>query len=261
MGKHSRGGPQDLARPDLGGFDSSARRAATPPRRRRALSEHTGGSEESGISPVTALLSLVSVLTLIVLLVIASGSTRVSQPQHLNGDALGPEYGEDLAAYAQRADETLARATEADAAGTGAHMWAMVTFAQPLDVSGTVAAVTDVLQLRVSGLIIGVNYVRDIPEPTTDSTLSDLVAAEVELVAAAAGVPLTDDQVKVGGLIVYGDVTALKQLRQRPEIAAVEALPADAVHGRFGIKPFVVEAAPAPESEPSVEDTQPDVGN
>lgn len=140
-------------------------------------------------------------------------------------------------------------------------MWAMVTFAQPLDVSGTVAAVTDVLQLRVSGLIIGVNYVRDIPEPTTDSTLSDLVAAEVELVAAAAGVPVTDDQVKVGGLIVYGDVTALKQLRQRPEIAAVEALPADAVHGRFGIKPFVVEAAPAPESEPSVEDTQPDVGN
>ena len=48
---------------------------------------------DGSISPVMALISGFCVVVLVIVLAVASTSDRVSKPQNINGDALGPDRG------------------------------------------------------------------------------------------------------------------------------------------------------------------------
>nr|WP_120492246.1 hypothetical protein [Corynebacterium lactis] len=225
-----------------------ARHGKNAPSRRakedRAPSRRAHSS--SSISPAMAVLSAVCVIALVAVLMVLSTSDRMSKPQNINGDFLGPESWETLAAYSARADESLGRITletsnsERDEPSRPApRFWALVTFGEPLDYKRAAASVEGVADLRVASIILGSAVTRDLPEPGPAAGRQQLIDNEVRLVAASAGMAAGDPRLLINGLIVYGDADTLKQVRHRADIAAVEALPEGAVRGRFGVRPYL----------------------
>lgn len=217
------------------GKDRSSRRA-----------RETGRHSSASISPTMAALSAVCVIALVAVMVVLSTSDRMSKPQNINGDFLGPESWESLTAYSARADESLdlisretSQSESDEPSRKDPKFWALVTFHEPLDYSRAAKSVDGLAQLRVASMILGSMVTRDLPEPGKAANRERLMHDEVELVAASAGLATDDPKLLINGLIVYGDATTLKQTRQRPDIAAVEALPSDAVRGRFGVRPYL----------------------
>lgn len=191
-------------------------------------------------------LSVACVVALVVTVIALSNSDRMSRPTAVNGDALGPETGESLDVYAGRAAATLEPG--ADTGSGDAARWALVTPGRPLDTAGLTAlfaptaAVSD---LRVSTLLVGgVQWA--VPEPATGRRREDVFAAVRAQAAVSAGVPVTDASLSVTGVLVHAPAPVLRDLSDAPGVRMVEALPPDAVYGRFGVRP----AFPAPEGEP-----------
>ncbi|MGJ0183274.1 hypothetical protein [Corynebacterium glyciniphilum] len=179
-------------------------------------------------------LSVVCLVCLAVTVIALASSERMSRPQAINGDVLGPDNSETVDEYLVRAAESVQDAEPSDAA-----RWALVTPEQPADPDELAEIFSSMPALRVSTLLSAESR-WEIPEPADGHRRADVFAATREQVAASAGVELDDPSLDVLGVLVHGTSADLQELSERPGVLAVEALPPDAAYGRFGLRPVTV---------------------
>lgn len=203
--------------------------------------------------PVTALLTVILVAA-----VVAVGALDSPRPTAARGDRLGPESGEPVAHYLDRAQRSLDEESAA--------RYALVS----LD---TEVSPADALQLTAGTRIAEVIFRVPIPRvqtpivavPVPDGAEAVLRAegiaatrtttggstARAAQVAAVSSARLAGGCACVVALLVRGETTALQQIGTRPGVRAVEALPADAVYGRLGVSLLLPEqdgiVAPGPD--------------
>lgn len=179
-----------------------------------------------------ALLALLCVIALVVAVVALSGSDRTNRPSPINGDQLGPAPVETVDQYVTRADAAL------DAIDDAEPHWALVSLLPARSPSEAAAAVDGIAGLRVATMIVGSTGIRDIPEPVAGATRADVLTREYDAYLRALTLPEAVAAPEVTGLVVRATADRLREIRGRDGVAAVEPLPADAVAGRFGIRPL-----------------------
>ncbi|OAH49608.1 hypothetical protein AYJ66_16410 [Dietzia cinnamea] len=234
---------------------------------------------------VVIVLALVTILTAL--------RTELPRSPGVMSDALGPDPGERVGDYLDRAAASLVTVgggpnvpggsgddgdDEGRATGPDAHRWALVSAGGAWSVAEAAGAVRDLP--RVSGLSVQVP-VEGVAMPVTDVALAEPVAGEAGREAAfgrgleraaarldlapagsdrvAAAAALTASRIRAGepaiiGLLVRGTTGQLRAVADHRGVRAVEALPPDAVYGRFAVQPLLpqqVEAAlPLPDAAP-----------
>lgn len=223
----------------------SRHRAPEPERTRPDFRATMRGWNAEGVHPGLALLSLLCVIGLAMTLLLLAGSDRVSRPPGTMGDFLGPESGESVADYRARAEGTLDSLADDGAEAQAAH-WALVTFDPPADVATAAAAVEGFDSMRVATVLVGPVASRDMPEPVAGQRRYDVIERAVASAGRSAGAGDSADGPRVNGLVVRGTLGQLRVVRGRPGVAVVEALPADAVRGRFGVRALSEMEDPAP---------------
>lgn len=216
------------------------------------------------------------VIVLALVVILAALRTELPRSPGVMSDALGPDPGETVTAYLERAADSLTDDHGAESGGetadAGAPRWALVTAEAPLSVGEADDVVADLA--RVSGLSVQVP-VPGVAMPVVDVTLAEPVAGEssreavfaraIEQAAgrvqpgdapveaaggavdgerrAAATAALTASRLRSGqaaiiGLVVRGTSEQLRAVASTPGVRAVEALPGDAVRGRFAVRPL-----------------------
>lgn len=181
-------------------------------------------------------------------------------------DRLGPEGGEAVTTYLDRARESL-RGSDSEP------HWALVSFTTAIS-ADRIPEYTG--GLRVSEVLYHVELPRvatplvTVPVPAGDAAAVrsvKLAAGELEhqaavmgaetragKVAAVAAARLRADCACVVGLVVRGTLDQLRILAAHADIRAVEALPADARGGIFAVVPLLPEyqenTAPGPDDGP-----------
>lgn len=247
---------------------------------------------------VVIVLALVAILTAL--------RTDLPRSPGVMSDALGPDRGEPVVDYLDRAAASLAVGDgEGDDANDDdnttpldpdASRWALISATQEWTVADAEAVARDLP--RVSALTVQVP-VDGVAMPVTEVVLAEPVAGErsrepvfgrgLERVAdgmevgvagqpgadgpdsgdvdlggpdaarAAATAALTAARIRAGdpaiiGLVVRAPPAQLRTLAQRPGVRAVEALPSDAVWGRFAVRPLQPQqletASPLPDAGP-----------
>lgn len=238
----------------------------------------------SGTSPTRRVFTALGVGVVIVLALVAiltALRTELPRDPGVMSDAVGPESGEPVADYVDRAAGTLT-----EAAG-GAPRWALVSADRALTAPEAAETVADLP--RVSALYVQVPL-PGVAMPVSMVTLAEPVAGETSrepafqraLSRLASTVPgghsegpaggdaavvdresakatVSARRIRAGeptiiGLVVRGSTTTLSATAQAPGVRAVEALPADAVWGRFAARPLLpqqrVAADPLPDHSP-----------
>ncbi|MFE7421860.1 hypothetical protein [Rhodococcus sp. NPDC057529] len=176
-------------------------------------------------------------------------------------DTLGPDNGEVVADYLARADRSL------DEADGGQERWALVSFTRPV----TTEAVRDAASgARVSQVLFRVPLDRvQTPLVPVSVAAGDAALARASVLAAGRAQAMTGETERqaqiaavssaalarncacVIGVVVRGDHDTLSALRSEPDVRVVEALGADAVAGRFAVRPLLPEqvetVAPGPD--------------
>lgn len=183
-------------------------------------------------------LSVVCLVALAAAVVALANTDRMSRPTAVNGDVLGPQNGETVDSYIVRAGQTLAED------GDGRPRWALVSPESPADVAALTALFTGDPELRVSTLLSG-GVQWPVPEPSVGHRREDVFTAVRHRVALSAGIPDNDEAMRITGIVVRGTTGQLRTLASAPGVRAVEALPGDAVYGRFGMRPLD-DTAPQP---------------
>lgn len=183
-------------------------------------------------------------------LVLALGVANPPRTTSIATDRLGPDGGEAVASYLARAG------TSVSGTDTGQH-WALVALG-PEATADRAYRLADGVRIsqmifrvpldRVQTQLIGV----DVPANEEAVRRSSGVAAgrlqgsagewdrQARIDAVSAG-RLADGCACVVGMTVRGDVEMLRALTSRPGVRAVEALPSDAVYGRFAVTPLLPE--------------------
>ncbi|WP_075692209.1 hypothetical protein [Corynebacterium sphenisci] len=197
--------------------------------------------DDDSVHPAVALLSLACVIGLSVMFVLAAGSDRVRGPMSINGDFLGPEDGESVAGYAARADAALAGIDD-----ELAH-WALVSLAPPAEPEVVDRIAPGGSGIRVGRVLLGAAIAVELPEPPAGGSRAEVLRREATRAAVESGLDPAAPLPGVVGLVVHADAAALRAMRDRPGVAAVEPLPADAAYGRFGVRPLAEPAGSAPE--------------
>lgn len=172
-------------------------------------------------------------------------------------DALGPDSGEVVADYLERAAETLEE-------GAGEEpRWALVSFDHaltPVEAAAATAVADRVSRVYAQtpreGAAMPVLW-RDLAEPADGTPdRSATVARALDVLAATAESEGAEDdraaellragarEMEGGGSAVIGVVlrsptTDLREIAAAPGVRAVEALPADARWGRFAVRPLL----------------------
>ena len=206
-------------------------------------------------------LTLAAVAIGLVVLIVLLGVLSSPPRSVVSTDRLGADQGEQVADYLARSRDSLAGPDQ------DAH-WALVSFTEPLtpqqvpDHSGgmRIAQVlhrvpiprvqTPMVAVAVpEGDAAAVASATDaawlLPRPTDDRTAHIITVAAARLRAGCACTV---------GLVVRGPLTALRNLATQHRIRAVEALPADAIAGSFGVVPLLPEyvdvVSPGPNDGP-----------
>ncbi|MEV0337329.1 hypothetical protein [Nocardia sp. NPDC050717] len=190
----------------------------------------------------------------------------VANPRPTSGvatDRLGPAQGERVDDYLSEARASL------DGPDTDAH-WALVSFTDYLAPPQIPAAAAG---LRISGVIQHVPIERvqtpvitvatpagDEPALTSADAAAGLLAAQRFRDQRAAEIArVTEARLRAGcactaGLVVRGTLPELRDLATRPGVRSVQALPADAIAGRFAVAPLLPETTdvvtPIPDDGP-----------
>ncbi|MCK0092882.1 hypothetical protein HCA61_02920 [Rhodococcus sp. HNM0563] len=196
----------------------------------------------------------------LVLAVLLAGVLNPVRPASVRTDALGPDSGEPVADYLRRAESTLAELGQDPS-------WALVSFVEPLDV----AAVAELPgNVRVGQVLFRVPIDR-----VQTPLVTVAVSAHPEALRRAPGVAagrlrgpaegtgraarvaevsaerLASGCACVVGLVVRGTGEQLREVADDPAVRAVDALPSDAVAGRFSVRPLLPEhvevVAPGPD--------------
>ncbi|WP_280425509.1 hypothetical protein [Nocardia carnea] len=201
-----------------------------------------------------------------VAVVVALGIATPPAPDGVSTDRLGPETGEPIAEYLDRARDSLTGTDDGD-------RWALVSFgdygaatALP-DLSGGVRVSQALYQVplpRVATPLVAVQ----VPGSTAASTRSGTDAAwqladrrryTADGTRGARVLDVSIARLRAGcacspGLVVRAPLPRLRELASRPGIRAVEALPADAVAERFAVAPLLPDTAdpvaPRPDDGP-----------
>ncbi|MFI6165808.1 hypothetical protein ACIBCN_03375 [Nocardia sp. NPDC051052] len=177
-------------------------------------------------------------------------------------DRLGPEQGERVADYLARARDSLTGTDAAD-------HWALVSFTEPL--------VPEQIPLHSGGLRISqVLYQVPIPRVQTPLVAVPVPAGDEAAVTSAESAAwllprntpddraariaaLSAARLRSGcactvGLVLRGPLAGLRNIASQNGIRAVEALPPDAVSGRFSVVPLLPDqldaALPGPNDGP-----------
>ncbi|MFR9753113.1 hypothetical protein ACL02S_19040 [Nocardia sp. 004] len=176
-------------------------------------------------------------------------------------DRLGPEQGEQVAAYLARAQDSLT-------GDTVEHRWALVSFTAPL-VPEQIPAYSDGMRIAQVLYHVALDRVQTplvtvpVPTPTSAAVNSARYAAWLlppptdersARIAAFAAAQLRTGCACVVGLVVRGAPAELRSLASHNGIRAVQALPADAVAGSFAVVPLLPGyrdiVAPGPDDGP-----------
>lgn len=179
-------------------------------------------------------LSVVCVVGLAVTVIALAGSERMSRPQAINGDTLGPDNSESVEQYVERAEGTV------DGMSGDEARWALVTPVEPAGTEALAEAFSGLSELRVSTLLAG-EIQWTVPEPADGYRRADVFDTAREQIAGNAGTAQDDDALDVLGVLVHGTPTQLRDVDGRAGVLAVEALPPDAAYGRFGLRPVMPE--------------------
>ncbi len=147
---------------------------------------------------------------------------------YLQGDQLGPDTGESRQDYVQRAQETVDAARQPT--------FALVTFARPLEPADAAEVVRPAG--RVNAVVIGAASLVAVPEPVEGENRSDVFSRTLERVAdGLAGLGSVPAPQRLTAVVVYDGGEVLRELSADERVATVEAVPADAPWGGFGIRP------------------------
>ncbi|HET8994606.1 MAG TPA: hypothetical protein VFN32_12460 [Rhodococcus sp. (in: high G+C Gram-positive bacteria)] len=196
----------------------------------------------------------------LVLAVILAGVFNPVRPASVSTDALGPDNGEQVSDYLGRAESSVA--------GLGPEpSWALVSFAEPTDVEAVAALPGDV---RVAQVLFRVPMDR-VQTPLVTVAVSAHPEALRRAPHVAAGrlrgasagsdraariAAVSADRLAAGcacvvGAVVRGAGDRVRETAAGPGVRAVEALPPDAVAGRFSVRPLLPEhvdtVAPGPD--------------
>jgi hypothetical protein len=169
-------------------------------------------------------------------LVVGVGYTAPAPEPPRAADQLGPAAEEGAAEYQARA-----RASLADA-GTE-QRWALLLLAEPATpaAAGEAAAgvrISQVVIARASEAGQWLDWV-DMPSAAQDAQSARVVIESALRQSAGRAPSLAQGDEAcacIKALLVRGDGAALRAAADRPGVFAVEALPADAVHGRIGLR-------------------------
>lgn len=215
---------------------------------------------------VVIVLALVAILTAL--------RTELPRSPGVMSDAVGPDAGEPVGEY-------LARVAAAPSTGPDAPRWALVSAARAWAVADADRVGRDlprvaglIVQVPVDGVAMPVTEVV-LAEPTTGEDSREPVfgrglgraadGLEAQAAASAGGdrgaetSALTAARIRAGepaiiGMIVRGTDAQLRAVAAEPGVRAVEALPADAVRGRFAVRPLLPQqtdsASPLPDLGP-----------
>ncbi|TQF73733.1 hypothetical protein FK531_09065 [Rhodococcus spelaei] len=196
----------------------------------------------------------------LVVLVVVLGVLTPPRPSSIATDRLGPDSGEEVAQYLDRARASLAEPESGDP------RWALVSLAPETTArqAYTLADGVRVSQVlfrvpldRVQTPLIVVDVAGEesvLRAPAVAADRSQGSTGEWDRQAqidAVSATRLAQDCACVVGLTVRGDLDRLRALAGTPGVRAVEALPPDAVFGRFAVNPLLPEqtqtAAPGPD--------------
>lgn len=199
---------------------------------------------------VSGVLGGVVVAALVIGALAVIGHLNPVRQSIVSTDRLGPDSGEQVAEYLARAEESLrSEATEP--------RWGSVSFDRELTAE-QVRTVAD--GVRISQVLVRVPLDRvqtpilTVGVPGSERSVLNSTARAASLAAASFGVGdrqaqiaavsqrrLLDGCACVVTVVVRGTPAELTELAGRPDVRAVQALPPDAVSGKFAVEPLLPE--------------------
>lgn len=184
-------------------------------------------------------------IAVVFLVAMVLGIANPVRPSSVRTDALGPDNDE-------TAEQYLGRASSGSGDG---ERWALVSFVRSMPAAEVLAVMDGV---RVSVVYVHVPLPRvqtpviDVAVPDTDVVVARSVRDAATLVppgstersravAAVVRDRLISDCACVAGVLVRADVARLSELGADTDVRVLEALPEDAVFGRFAVTPLFPE--------------------
>ncbi|MGW5574244.1 hypothetical protein ACWEVD_23870 [Nocardia thailandica] len=235
--------PEHPVRPDA---ESPAGRADATPA--GGTPADVAGADEGAPRHTARNLILVAVAVVIAVTVVVLGITQPKPSSAVSTDRLGPLPGQQVTEYLAQAQDSL-QGTDTDP------HWALVSFDEPI----TPARIPEYSGgLRIAGVVeyVAIDRVQT-PVITVATPAGDAVAMRAPQDAAnllavqptrdertAAVARVVTNRLRAGcactvGLIVRGTLPELRALADRPGVRSVQALPADAIAGRFAVAPLL----------------------
>lgn len=182
------------------------------------------------IRRIVAALAVVALLGALTLAFLDDATHRPVPPQ---GDMLGTETGEPFTAYAERAEQSLL------AAPADQPVYALVTFTDPLTPEEA-GAVLDNVE-RVNAMLVELAAPFPLPEPIEGEDRADVFQRELDRIGASLqGVTTVPVPERLDAVVIRDNGNVLLLLSEAPQVATIEALPADAAWGRFAVRPVEV---------------------
>ncbi|WP_430333004.1 hypothetical protein [Rhodococcus sp. ACT016] len=200
--------------------------------------------------------------------VVGLGVANPVPAARISTDRLGPDSGEQVSAYLDRAQATLDTQAGPDPA---AHHWALVSLdaavtpSQLLDVVGDVRVSQVLFQVPLDRVQTPMLAIPVAANPTAVQRAPSVAAARLQasvvghdrpslLAAYSANRLSATDCACVVGATVRGSLEQLRALDAAPSVRAIEALPSDAVAGSFAVSPLLptqtTVVAPGPDDGP-----------
>ncbi|OZC64344.1 hypothetical protein CH276_11930 [Rhodococcus sp. 06-470-2] len=199
---------------------------------------------------VSGVLGGVVVAALVIGALAVIGHLNPVRQSIVSTDRLGPDTGEQVAEYLARAEESLR-------SDTTEPRWGSVSFDRELTAE-QVRTVAD--GVRISQVLVRVPLDRvqtpilTVGVPGSERSVLNSTARAASLAAASFGVGdrqaqiaavsqrrLLDGCACVVTVVVRGTPAELTELAGRPDVRAVQALPPDAVSGKFAVEPLLPE--------------------
>lgn len=199
---------------------------------------------------VSGVLGSVVVAALVIGALAVIGHLNPVRQSIVSTDRLGPDSGEQVAEYLARAEESLR-------SDTTEPRWGSVSFDRELTAE-QVRTVAD--GVRISQVLVRVPLDRvqtpilTVGVPGSERSVLNSTARAASLAAASFGVGdrqtqiaavsqrrLLDGCACVVTVVVRGTPAELTELAGRPDVRAVQALPPDAVSGKFAVEPLLPE--------------------
>ncbi len=198
--------------------------------------------------------------------VVLLGIANPPAPDGVSTDRLGPDTGETIAVYLDRARASLSGTDDSD-------RWALVSFAgyRPAaalpglpDGVRVSQALYQVPLPRVAAPLVAVQVPAEATALTRSGTdaawqLADRRRYAADGTRGAQVLDVSIARLRAGcacspGLVVRAPLSRLRELAGRPGVRAVQALPADAVAERFAVAPLLPDSAdpvaPRPDDGP-----------